>query len=222
MRNGAMRPATLKRLAGLNVVVHVAALFLALVAVRPGSPLVPLADRLAYLGQQPLGWMCGWGAWMLCAAALIAFCAVLAHRLPAASETARLAVVLAVAGGAVDLLCDVVNITIVPRLAARTGADEALFLTMERLAGVGGLIVANGMYAVAILLLTGALRQARGPLRAITALGCADFVSGLVLASAGFMETPWLAELATGPTIGLYCAWIVAVAWHLEGACKDS
>src|SRR5262249_3946456 len=97
-------------LAWLNVLVHVLALILALVGMRPGSPLVELPQRLAYLARSPLGWSLGWGTWMFCTLALIAFFAVLARHLPEHGEVARLAVILAVAGGILDLFCDVVYI----------------------------------------------------------------------------------------------------------------
>ena len=107
-------------LAWLNVVVHGIALVLAVVSLRPGSPLVPLSVRLHYLANHSFIWSVGWGAWMLCALALIAFFAAVAHQVSGQQATLHMAMLLAAAGGAIDLFCDVLYITVLPMLAART------------------------------------------------------------------------------------------------------
>src|SRR5262245_12412224 len=112
---------------------------------RPGTPLAELSQRRAYLAEAPLGWTLGWGGWMLCARALVGFCAALAHRLPASGPVSGLAVTLAAAGAAVDLLCDTVHVVVTPRLAS---ASPELFLAFEGTALAAGLIVANGLYTL--------------------------------------------------------------------------
>src|SRR5687767_6574757 len=106
----AMRRLTLT--AWLNVGLHLVALGLAVVGLRPGTPLVPAAERAAYLAGRPLAWSLGWAAWMLCALALVAFLAALAHVIPRASAILGLAVTLAAAGAAIDLVCDALYITV--------------------------------------------------------------------------------------------------------------
>jgi hypothetical protein len=106
-------------LAWLNVVLHVIALVFALFGMRPGRPLVPLPERLHYLAGAPLSWSLGWATWMLCSAALVAFLAVLAHRLGECAVVARLGLTVAVAPAAFDVFCDTVYILILPDLAAR-------------------------------------------------------------------------------------------------------
>jgi hypothetical protein len=202
-------------LAWLNVALHVVALAFAALGMRPGTPLVPLPERLAYLARFPLGWSLGWGTWMLCAVALVAFFAVVAHCLSERADLARLALMVAVAGGAFDLFCDGVYLTVFPALASWQPPPEKLFLTVERLTATGSLIVANGMYSVATLLLTLALRD-RPTLAPFTrASGYGVFACGMLLAAAGFTGVPWHAEWATGPTIGLFCVWAVLVARSL-------
>ena len=73
-------------LAWANVVLHVGALVGAAVGMRPGSPLVPLDERLEYLAAAPLAWTLAWIAWMLCALALIAFLAAVTARLATLTE----------------------------------------------------------------------------------------------------------------------------------------
>ena len=47
---------TIRRLAMANIALHTLGLAAAALWMRPGSPGVPLADRLAYLADRPLGW----------------------------------------------------------------------------------------------------------------------------------------------------------------------
>jgi hypothetical protein len=199
-------------LAWLNVALHALALVLALFGMRPGSPLVALSERLHYLASNPLGWSLGWGTWMLCTLALIAYFAVLAHQLQDPGPLPGLAVVLAAAGGAIDLWCDAIYITVLPQLAARTPPPEEAFLAIERIASAGGLIVANGLYAIGTLLLTVCLRRRQLSGSWLAPVGYGVFGFGILLVVAGFRDEPRLAELGTGPTIGLYCLWTVLVA----------
>jgi hypothetical protein len=209
---------TLIILAWLNVALHAIALVLALIGIRPGSPLVALLERLNYLASHPLGWSLGWGTWMLCALALIAFFAALAHHLQDQQPLPQLAVVLAAAGGALDLFCDALYITVLPMLAARSPPSQVTFLAFERAANAGGLVVANGLYAVGTLLLTVCLQQRPERPRWAILAGYAVFGFGMILVLAGFLNEPRLAELGTGPTIGFYCLWTILVARSMNAA----
>jgi hypothetical protein len=200
----------------LNVVVHAAALIFAVIGLRPGSPLVELEQRMAYLSSYPLGWSLGWGSWMLCTIALVAFFAVLARHLPEHPDLARLAVVLAVAGGAIDWLCDVVYIVVLPMIASWGPSAEMIFVTWERTAVAGGLIVANGLYTLGTLLLNQCLRGRPGVAPMAVEAGYGVVVFGILLVVAGFTPVPWLAEWATGPTIGLFCVWTLLAAHSLR------
>jgi hypothetical protein len=207
---------SLTALAWLNVAAHALALVLALVGMRPGSPLVPLPERLHYLSGSPPGWVLGWATWMVCALVLVAFLAALAHRLPDRGPVPTLAVTLAAAGCILDLFCDAVYISVLPRLAGRDPPAMETFLAVEQLANVGGLVVANGMYALGALLLTLCLRGRPGLAPGVVPVGWGVFLSALVLVAAGFLGEPRLAEWGTGPTIGLFCVWVVLAARSLE------
>src|ERR1700675_289901 len=100
----------LTALAWANVLLHVAGLTLAAVGMRPGTPLAPLPERMAYLAAAPIGWTFGWVAWTLCALLLVAFLAVLVHRLGEGAELARFGLMIAIAGLPIDLFCDAVFI----------------------------------------------------------------------------------------------------------------
>ncbi len=203
-------------LAWVNLVLHGAGLVLAVWGMGPGTPLAGLNERLQYLARNPPGWSLGWVVWMGCIPALLGFLAVLANRLPERRALAQFAVMLAVAGGAFDLFCDSVYLIVFPWLASRPPAEEGLFLGVERITSLGSLVVANGLYSFAILLLTVALRERTGLVRGTVLLGYAVAGSGLLLASAGFTALPWHAAAATGPAIGLYCVWVFFVARSFE------
>jgi hypothetical protein len=209
-----MIPPSNRLLTGLawgNVVLHGLGLVLAVTGMRPGSPLVPLPERMEYLAGHPAGWSWGWGVWMLCSLLLLAFVAALRNRLPERSLGADLALTLTAAGMGVDLLCDAVQIRGLP-LAAGSGS-EPLFLSLESLAFTGGATVANGLYTAAVLILTLTLRIGGGARLA----GLATAVFGTAMAVAGLIPSPRLLEIATGPTIACYSLWTIFVARDCRG-----
>jgi hypothetical protein len=202
-------------LAWVNVGLHLAGLGLAAVGLRPGTPLVPLAERLAYLAGSPPIWAIAWAVWMLCAVALVLFLIATAQRIGDSNGLVRLAVVAAVVGVAFDFWCDAVYIVVFPRLAADP-PQQALFLAVEQIMGIASLVIANGAYSLAALLLTLGLRGRQGLAPFTIVVGYGVFAFGMLLAAAGFTGVPWHTEWATGPTIGLYCIWAVLVARSLE------
>jgi hypothetical protein len=200
----------------LNVVLHIVALVFAYFGMRPGSPLVPLPQRLEYLAQAPPGWSLGWATWMLCGGALVAFLAALVQRLGERADLARLGLTVAIVAAAFDLCCDSVYIVEFPALAATQPPSENLFLVVERVTGLASLVIANGGYSVATLLIALALRGRKGLVPGAVAVGYGVAGFGLLLAAAGFTGVPWHAEWATPPTIGLYCVWVPLVARSFE------
>src|SRR5262245_21262893 len=124
---------------------------------RPGTPLASLPERLDYLAGAPLGWTLGWVTWMVCAVLLIAFLATLTWPLRERGDLARPGLTIAVAGAAFDLFCDTVYLLVLPMLASWRPRPEQLFLTVERVTGIGSLVIANGAYSVGILLISAAL-----------------------------------------------------------------
>lgn len=206
-----MEPArALRALAWGNVALHGAGLAFAWFALRPGSALAPLPERMAYLAESPPGWAWGWGVWMLCALLLVAFMAVLRGTLPAGSDLARIALLATAAGMAVDLLCDVVQIQVLPLIAAAGPAETLLFLAAERLAFTGGATAANGLYTTGVLLMNLALRDRVGSLARLAGWG--TVAAGYAMALSGLLPSPELLALSTGPTIGFYSLWTVLVA----------
>src|SRR5262249_17539192 len=136
-------------LAWLNVVLHVLGLVLAAVGMRPGTPAVPLTDRMAYLASDPSGWVLGGCVWMRFVPALVTFFLVAARHL---GDNWPLAPILLV-GAAFDIFCDSAYILVLPFLASRSDVSTSTFLAVEKLLGIGSLVVANGFYSVATLLM---------------------------------------------------------------------
>ena len=201
----------LPALAWTNVALHVMGLGAAWLGLRQGSVVTPLGERMAYIADRPAAWSIGWGLWMLCALVLVAYITVLRRALPGDPVLAHLALVFTAAGMAVDLLCDVLQIQVLPLAAA---SQATVFLVFERLAFTGGLTAANGLYTLGLLLMNLSLR---GLARTSTRLvGWVAVVSGFALAAAGFFPSPLLLQAATGLTIGAYSLWTVLVARDLR------
>jgi hypothetical protein len=202
-----------RALGWVNVGLHVAGLALAAAFIRPGSPLAPLSERLAYLSDSPAGWATAWGVWAGCGLAMVSFTVVVSRRLR--SRLAKAALVVAVAAAVVDLTCDNLYLFDFPKLAnaADVSGNGEAFLRAERLTNVVSLTVANGLYSVSTLLLALALRGRPG----VWPVGVAVFVFGLLLAAAGVTGNPEHALWATPPTIGLYCVWVPLVAHAVTG-----
>jgi hypothetical protein len=198
--------------AGLNVVLHILGLVLALTHLRPGSPAVPLDDRLAYLAAHPLGWPIGWSVWMLCALALVAMLAALRPH-AAHPDLAALAVTLGAAGAAIDLVCDVGQIVVLPDVAAWKPAQPALFVAWERWLGATGAIAANGLYSLAALAASFALRP-RVPAY-VVGLGIATCAAGFLMVGAGFTGDMRQLEVSVGATMVSFLLWTVALTWAL-------
>lgn len=203
---------TLWGLAWANVALHTAGLVLAVAGMRPGSPLVPLAERMAYLAGRPAGWTLGWSVWIACSLLLVAYMVVLRAVLPGRSAASLLALLLTAAGMAVDLACDLVQIVYLPRVAATP--EVGVFRYLEGLAFTGGATVANGLYTTGVLLMTLRLEGVGGAPARWTGFGTA--AAGYAMALAGVLPSPRLLEAATGPTIVLYSLWTVLVARDLR------
>ena len=85
-------------------------------------------------------------------------------------------------------------------IASWRPTPEPLFLAVERLTGLASLVVANGAYSVAVVLVSAALRGREGCGPFTVGLGYAVGAAGLLLAAAGFTGIPWHAEWAAPPT----------------------
>ncbi len=203
----ARRPA-LTEMAWVTAVLHVGGL-VALVGMRPGSALVSLDQRRPWLAEFPLPWILGWGVWILCAFSFLGFFIYLRAATASLGFPIRL-VVLAGVALAVDVACDLTFIGLLP-LLARDGPNER-FLALERSCYAGGMVVANGLYTLAVVLASRWLaRHARLAARTRRAAALVA-VAGLVLLVGGLLDQPRVAGVATPPVMLAYSAWALWVA----------
>jgi hypothetical protein len=199
--------------------VHLAGIAAAGVLMREGTPLVPLASRMAYLGDHAWAWQLGWSIWIGCALSVFAFAWILAARLrvlgvaPAVVALARTLTVLAVM---LDVACDLLYAG--PFVALAGTGDETAFTGSERLLGIASVTGANGLYTLGVFLFALSFRDGRAPeLPRIARLaGVGTVISGSVMAVAGLIGSATLLAVTTGPTIVCFATWSVLVAWRLE------
>ncbi|MEM7307436.1 MAG: hypothetical protein AAF682_12235 [Planctomycetota bacterium] len=196
--------AGVRRLAAAAAAAHVAGLSASWFYLRPGSFLVPLEERLAYLGGEPVGWRITWCVWVLCALALSTFARLLARSEP--SARARAGVLLVRLAAALDVSLSLVFAFLVPSLyAARPDDALAIHRGFELLSVVG----ANGTYSLGVLVVTGGLGFASAAARRLAWLTAG---SGWLLAAGGALESAPLVAAGTPATILLATAWMLALA----------
>jgi hypothetical protein len=207
----------IKPLAWWNVALHVVALAMTWFFIRPGMSAIDVSSRQTYVVAHFWEWSTAWGTWMACAIVQVVFYAELARYLTKARDAASFAVSIACAGLAIDLLSDTIWIVLVPRLPTWHAETTVVYQVVEHIAKGGGLVVANGLYSLAVLILTLCLRQQITSSITIL-LGYGVFIFGMGLSLAGLVSSQWLAEVSTGPTILCYCAWALLAAHHVANA----
>lgn len=201
--------------AGLNA----AGLCFAVAGMRPGAPGAPLEARLQFLAAAPLGWTLGWGVWMLAALAVVVFFTHLARAVR--GQAGLLGLALVAMGAAVDLLCDVVQLTVIPQVAAAALTDpggRALFLALDRGLWAGGVVVACGLYCLGVAVVTQGLARddlAPKPLRAAS---LCTLLGGAVWIAAELLLARAVLPAATAVTVGAFMVWALLVPRALEGS----
>lgn len=211
----------LRAAAALTIVLHVAGLIAALVWIRPASSVYPVDARMLHIAAPGSGWKIGWVVWMFGAMAFVAFNAAVEKTWDLKSVSARLGVMIGVAAAALDCLFDMMQIVVLPEFVTG-GRGQNVFVAFARLSSGGGIIVANGLYAISVALLSVALR---GRISRIAFwLGMATLIFGLALSAAGFCSEPsrefvaarpgaiHLPEWFVGPTFAAYLLWVFVLA----------
>jgi hypothetical protein len=163
----------------------------------PGTTLADDTTRAAYVREHLALWRIGWATWIAAAASLIWFYAWWRARVGGGS----LALAIAVAGFAADLVAESLLIAVVPDRPEL--ARPAFVLT-------GGL--ANGAYSVAgaaLSLRTPALRGALVPWTA------AVWGAGLALAAFAVLDVPVGIAGATAVLFALFLPWLLVVGRRL-------
>jgi hypothetical protein len=176
-----------------------------------------LAGRSEWVAEHTARWQAGWSFWFVVTTTFALGFYALARNLGGARQWRDLAVGVALLAAAVDIVGIVLNIAVVPDVAARLQAGEATqatYSSVETLAQALTDITAFGLYTVAGLLLLPAVFATRTYPRALAWLAVVLWVLSAV-------ATLLLAFDAGGATavfsvaLVLYAPWVWASAWWL-------
>ena len=188
---------------------------LALLTVAPGTELEPdPARRAAFVADHVPLWRFTWILWMAASISLLAFFHVWADRLAAlgAGTIVRKLTVVVGLGVVCDLSGETINIVALTR---KDLAPSTFSLWAYRYQILGP-ILANGLYCVAGLAMSG-IGHRTGFLRGRFALlGFLMWTVGMGLTVAALVDVP-LAMVATGGAVmTLFLPWASIVAWRLR------
>jgi len=114
-------------------------------------------------------------------------------------------------GATVDLVCDAVQVAVLPAVAAADPPPHLLFFAVDRLCWAGGVIVACGLYCLAVGVVTVGLHRAGRASPAVLAAGAATCLPGLAWVWAEIVQARAILEPATGVTVGAFVLWVLAV-----------
>lgn len=189
----------------------------AALVLAPGTPAQggDLAARMAWIAAHAGQWQAGWAFWFVVTTTFAWSYYALARHLAGPRQWRALAVGLALPAMAVDLTGVVIQLAVLPPMAALArglpaAAREPATLTylgFETLATALTNVTAYGLYSVAGLLLLPALFATPTYPRPLAWLGAAEWTSA-VLATALLVVAP---ALATGPLLLsflLYAPWV--------------
>ncbi len=232
----------LAMLAWLSLFVHIGAAVCSVVWVLPGW-MSAGAERTRYLAGAGLGWGISWALWMICSVVVVAFMAVLSRMQPIRNAVTYLASLLAGIGCAVELICDLIFMLLLPAMtgpdggASRPGregragpegrpegrpggarAAAPLFQAFEKLAFSASMIITHALFALAVWLMTRQMAKNGVGSGATTVIGFLTLVGAAVLVYAGFALDANLSLYATGPVVLLYVSWTLSVARDMATA----
>ena len=173
-------------------------------------------DRLRFIDEHRAAWIAGWIAWNVAALAFLGFVATFRRAHEAAgtarSRVGRLAVLAAVAGVALDLAAESIEMAALPSLARRAlGApgSHSEFLAAHRAAVLMTGFAANGLYTLAVLLL---LAACRGIARAQRSAGAAVVAAGVAVSLASLAHSVAGMFWSNAILVPLLLVWLALVA----------
>jgi hypothetical protein len=183
----------------------------------PGTPVQrgDLAARMAWIAGHAGQWQAGWAFWFVVTTTFAWSYYALARHLAGLRQWSALAVGLALPAAAIDLVGVVINLAVLPQIAAlaqesATSARDPVALTylgFETMANALTNVAAFGLYSVAGLLLLPALFATPTYPRPLAWLGAAEWASA-ALATGLLAVAP---GTATGPLLLsflLYAPWV--------------
>lgn len=173
--------------------------------IDPGSIVAPLESRTAYLASAPPGWTLAFLIWMVCALSLVMFLFAAANYTK--SRYAGLALTLGAVGAGIDIFGQVLQVTVLPPLAAEMPATRVTFLTIDQLFFACSVVTGPLFYTLGIPLIGKALPR---DARVARALGSIALACGLMMVAAGLINDAKLVTITTAVQLLTYCVWAVA------------
>ncbi|MCC7534778.1 MAG: hypothetical protein IT379_01120 [Deltaproteobacteria bacterium] len=208
------------RAALLNVLAHLVALAAAGLWLRRGSAAFSVDERIAFFrdAESVRLWQVGWGLWILAAAGSVGFIATVVAALPKDAR-ARGAVVSVACAAGIDLLGDTLQAVLLPTLVG-PDVPRWVFVACESVVSGIGTVCANGLYSVAVVLLTSALGARASTATKATAY--LTFAGGMLLAVSALVPSPWLLQGSAPITIVAFCAWTLALTRDVRREAREA
>ncbi len=204
------------------LVIHLIAGLYMLVVLRNGLDTVEFAQRLSFLTNNNRLWSFGWLLWTAADFSILFFyfCFSDAHKKDTGLATTllRYAFFIAIAGFALDLAAEVIEMSILPELARKIMVEQAdislinneLFLTANRLAIILTGFLANGLYSICAAMMIFATRERYS--RLVQAFGYIAVLSGLYLSYAAYAYSVIGMFYANVVLMPALLAWLLGIA----------
>ena len=208
-------------------IIHLLAGIYMVLVLQYGLDTAEFTHRLVFLSTCKPSWIIGWLLWTLADLAILYFyCSfVEAHRNLEnhLSALIRYALYLAVAGFALDLIAEIIEISVLPELANKilTGTstvalvNSELFVTLNRLSIMITGFLANGLYSIAAGLFIFATKQRYTPLTQLA--GWLVVISGFYLSAACLVNSIPAMIAGNAVLLPFLIAWLLGIAWESRG-----
>jgi uncharacterized protein YqjF (DUF2071 family) len=199
------------RLARVCWALHVLALAGTLLVLLRGLAPGDLAGRREFVATHPAAWGAAWLGWMLVSLSVLvlfaAWAETLGHR-----RVGRWAVAVTLAGVVLDWVAEIVWIGLAPgwALRARTDAFYAdLYAVWDRAYVVLSMGLANGLYTLGALVLTGVSLRTRNFPRWLGVWGMAAWAASSLVSAAAFAGSEAGVTVASAVLFGLLVPWVL-------------
>jgi len=213
----------LSKAAVITAVVHlIAGLFMAIV-LRQGLDTADLSDRLSFITQHWSLWICGWLSWNLAALAILYFyfCFADAHSEDnSSSSLLRFAVLLTVAGVAIDFCAEAIEVGVLPNLAqmilvhsgSLANSSIEIFLALHRTAVMMTGCLSNELYTLSAAILIISTWRSYGWI--IRGSGFLLVVAGIGLSGACLLNWVTGMFLYNVILLPILIIWLLAIAYE--------
>ncbi len=217
----------LRQAAIIAAVIHLIAGLYMLLVLSHGLDTAQFIHRLSFLSTNNTWWVIGWLLWTAADLSILFFYCSFAdvHRNTDdhISAIIRYALFIAIAGFTLDLIAEVMEISLLPTLATQilsehdllAMANRELFLCINRLATMLTGFLANGLYSITLGIFIFATRQRYAPLTQL--VGWLVVISGFYLSAACLVNSIPAMVAGNAVLLPLLAAWLLGIAWESRG-----